>query len=107
VRVYREGRAGYTLAGLLAGPVHWNCIHRSHAICLRSKIGTGLAAIRDNDRTAASCGINVFNLKLCSFVIAAFVTGIAGAIFYIYQGYIEPGSAFSVQWLITLMLATS
>ena len=73
---------------------------------LRSKLGSGLAAVRDNDSTAASCGINVFNLKLYSFVIAAFVTGIAGTIFYIYQGFIEPTSAFSIQWLITVMLAT-
>jgi branched-chain amino acid transport system permease protein len=73
---------------------------------LRSKLGTGLAAIRDNDNTAASCGINVFSLKLYSFVIAAFVMGIAGTIFYIYQGFIEPTSAFSIRWLITLMLAT-
>jgi branched-chain amino acid transport system permease protein len=73
---------------------------------LRSKFGMGLAAIRDNDNTAASCGVNVFNLKLYSFVIAAFVTGIAGSIFYIYQGFIEPTSAFNVRWLITLMLAT-
>jgi branched-chain amino acid transport system permease protein len=73
---------------------------------LRSKLGTGLAAIRDNDSTAASCGINVFNLKLYSFVIAAFVTGLAGAVFYIYQGFIEPTSAFSIRWLVTIMLAT-
>jgi branched-chain amino acid transport system permease protein len=73
---------------------------------LRSKLGTGLAAVRDNDITAASAGINVFNLKLCSFVIAAFVTGLAGAIFYVYQGFIEPTSAFSIRWLITVMLAT-
>ena len=73
---------------------------------LRSKLGRGLAAIRDNDSTAASSGINVFNLKLYSFVIAAFVTGIAGTVFYVYQGFIEPPSAFSVQWLITIMLAT-
>ena len=73
---------------------------------LRSKLGRGLAAIRDNDLTAASSGINVFNLKLFSFVIAAFVIGIAGAIFYIYQGFIEPVSAFGMQWLITTILAT-
>jgi branched-chain amino acid transport system permease protein len=73
---------------------------------LRSKFGTGLAAIRDNDGTAATSGINVFSLKLYSFVIAAFVMGIAGTIFYIYQGFIEPTSAFSIRWLITLMLAT-
>jgi branched-chain amino acid transport system permease protein len=73
---------------------------------LRSKLGRGLAAIRDNDLTAASSGINVFNLKLFSFVIAAFVIGIAGAIFYVYQGFIEPVSAFGMQWLITTILAT-
>jgi branched-chain amino acid transport system permease protein len=73
---------------------------------LRSKLGSGLAAIRDNDITAASAGVNVFNAKLYSFVISAFVTGLAGAIFYTFQGYIEPVSAFSVRWLIIIMLST-
>jgi branched-chain amino acid transport system permease protein len=73
---------------------------------LRSKLGSGLAAIRDNDITAASTGVNVFNLKLYSFVISAFVTGMAGAIFYTFQGYIEPISAFSMRWLVIIMLAT-
>ncbi len=75
-------------------------------LILRSKLGQGLAAIRDNDRSAASSGINVFKLKLYSFVVAAFVTGIAGAVFYLYQGYIEPGGAFSIQWTMIPILAT-
>ena len=75
-------------------------------IILRSKVGLGLAAIRDNDNTAASSGVNVFRLKLYSFVIGAVVTGIAGAIFYIYQGYIEPSSAFNIRWTMTIILAT-
>jgi branched-chain amino acid transport system permease protein len=75
-------------------------------LILRSKLGQGLAAIRDNDRSAASSGINVFKLKLYSFVIAAFVAGIAGAVFYLYQGYIEPGGAFSIQWTMIPILAT-
>lgn len=73
---------------------------------LRSNLGLALATIRDNESTAASSGINVFKLKLYSFVISAFVTGLAGAAFYISQGFIEPTSAFSVQWTMTLMLAT-
>jgi branched-chain amino acid transport system permease protein len=75
-------------------------------IILRSRLGLGLAAIRDSDRTAASSGVDVFRLKLYSFVIAAAVMGIAGAIFYIYQGYIEPVSAFNIKWTMTLILAT-
>jgi branched-chain amino acid transport system permease protein len=74
-------------------------------IILRSNLGLGLAAIRDNDRTAASSGIDVFRLKLYSFVIGAFVTGIAGAIFYIYQAYIEPASAFNIRWTMIIMVA--
>ncbi len=72
---------------------------------VRSKLGLGLAAIRDNDNTAISSGVNVFSLKLSSFVISAFVTALAGAIFYLFQGYIEPGSAFGIQWLVIIMLA--
>jgi branched-chain amino acid transport system permease protein len=73
---------------------------------LRSEMGLTLAAIRDNDRTAASCGVNVFGLKACAFVIGGFVTGVAGAAFFIYQGYIEPASTFNVRWTMTLMIAT-
>jgi len=109
------GGAGYTVKGVAdvsQAQIYWLALAIGAAsiflmrYVLRSKLGSGLAAIRDNDSTAASCGINVFNLKLYSFVIAAFITGIAGAIFYLYQGYIEPVSAFSVRWLVIIMLAT-
>jgi branched-chain amino acid transport system permease protein len=73
---------------------------------LGSKFGLGLSAIRDNENTAASSGINVFRLKLYSFLISAFVTGLAGAAFYISQGFIEPKSAFDIQWTMRLMLST-
>jgi len=105
---------GYTVLGVTEvshSQVYWLALAIATAsiflmrYILRSKLGSGLAAIRDNDNTAASSGINVFNLKLYSFVIAAFVTGLAGTVFYIYQGFIEPASGFSIQWLITIMLA--
>jgi len=75
-------------------------------VVLRSKLGLGLAAIRDSDRAAASSGVNVFRSKLYAFVIAAFVMGAAGAIFYVYQGYIAPVGAFNIRWLMTCLLAT-
>lgn len=109
------GGAGYMLRGMKGVTVtHYYLIAWVVGIgslflmryILRSKLGLGLAAIRDNDRSAASSGLNVFRLKLYSFVIAAFVTGIAGAIFYLYEGYIEPGGAFSIQWTMIPILAT-
>lgn len=75
-------------------------------VILRSKLGLGLAAIRDSDRAAASSGVDVFRSKLYAFVIAAFVMGAAGAIFYVYQGYIAPVGAFNIRWLMTCLLAT-
>ena len=109
------GGAGYMLrgmAGVTVAHYYWiACVVGIGSfflmrLILRSKLGQGLAAIRDNDRSAASSGINVFKLKLYSFVVAAFVTGIAGAVFYLYQGYIEPGGAFSIQWTMIPILAT-
>jgi branched-chain amino acid transport system permease protein len=109
------GGAGYPLQGIAdvsGSHTYWMALAIGVAsiflmrYILRSKLGSGLAAIRDSENTAASSGINVFNLKLISFVIAAFITGIAGAIFYVYQGFIEPVSAFSVRWLVIVMLST-
>jgi branched-chain amino acid transport system permease protein len=109
------GGAGYPIKGIAdvsGSHTYWMALAIGVAsiflmrYILRSKLGSGLAAIRDNENTAASSGIKVFNLKLGSFVIAAFVTGIAGAIFYVYQGFIEPVSAFSVRWLVVVMLST-
>jgi branched-chain amino acid transport system permease protein len=108
------GGAGYMVKGVTGVSMtefYWLALAIGMAsiflmrLILRSRLGLGLASIRDNDRTAASCGIDVFKLKLYSFVIGAFVTGIAGGIFYIYQGYIEPASAFNIRWTMIVMLA--
>jgi branched-chain amino acid transport system permease protein len=75
-------------------------------LILRSRLGLGLAAIRDSNRAAASLGVNVFVSKLYAFIIAAFVIGATGAIFYVYQGNIAPVGAFNIRWLMIALLAT-
>jgi len=74
-------------------------------IILNSKLGLGLAAIRDNERTAASSGVDTFRIKVYPFLIAAVITGLAGAVFYMSQGYIEPASTFNVKWTMVILLA--
>lgn len=109
------GGAGYMVKGVTGVSMvefYWLALFIGIAsifvmrLILRSTLGLGLASIRDNDRAAASCGIDVFKLKLYSFVIGALITGIAGGIFYVYQGYIEPASAFNIRWTMIVMLAT-
>lgn len=112
---FHGGGAGYIvkgLSGVSMEDVYWLGLGLSVAsiilirLILRSKFGFGLAAIRDNDVSAAGLGIDVFRIKLYSFVIGAFVMGAAGSLFYTYQAYIEPNSAFSIRWLMTVLLAT-
>ena len=74
-------------------------------LILNSKLGLGLAAIRDNERTAASSGVDTFRIKVYPFLIAAVITGLAGAVFYLSQGYIEPASTFNVKWTMLILLA--
>ncbi|MBA7619464.1 hypothetical protein ES703_26803 [subsurface metagenome] len=107
------GGAGYVLKGageFSTADVYWLALAIGMIsiflmrFILSSKIGLGLAAIRDNDSTAASAGVNVFRLKLFSFVAGAIVTGIAGSVFYISQASIEPTSAFSINWTMICIL---
>lgn len=66
----------------------------------RSKIGRGLAAIRD-DETAAECmGVPTLRLKLISTTISGALMGIAGAPYPFYVTYIDPLSAFNLTWAV-------
>jgi branched-chain amino acid transport system permease protein len=47
----------------------------------RSSLGQRMLAVRSNERAAAAAGINVRNVKLAGFAIAAFVAGMAGALY--------------------------
>lgn len=107
--------AGYMIKGIAdvsMAQIYWMALIIGVAsvflmrFIIKSNLGLGLAAIRDNERAAASSGVNVFRLKLYTFIIGAVVTGLAGAVFYLYQGYIEPSATFNVKWTMTLLLAT-
>ncbi|MGE5274959.1 MAG: ABC transporter permease [Verrucomicrobiota bacterium] len=47
----------------------------------RSGLGQRMLAVRSNERAAAAAGINVRNTKLAGFGIAAFIAGMAGALY--------------------------
>ena len=59
-----------------------------------SKLGRGLAAIRD-DETAAECsGVPTLKLKLIATSLSGFLMGVAGAPFPYYVTYLDPAGAF-------------
>ena len=58
-----------------------------------------LKAIREDDISAASHGINVLKYKVMAFAIAAFMAGVAGAVYGYYLFHLEPASVFNMNWL--------
>ena len=63
---------------------------------LRNRLGLALAAVRDNTEAAKSVGIDTTRIKWAVFLIAAFVTGLTGALIYVQTARISPDAAFSV-----------
>lgn len=57
---------------------------------VRSSYGRAFKAIRDNEIAAEAMGINVFRMKLLSFVISAFIAGIGGALLAHHLTTIDP-----------------
>ena len=65
---------------------------------LRSRQGLGLMAIRDSEPASESLGVDVFRTKLAVYLVAAFGTGVTGALLYLNLLRIAPDAAFSINW---------
>ncbi|MGJ7565967.1 branched-chain amino acid ABC transporter permease [Variovorax sp. GB1R11] len=60
----------------------------------RSRIGYGLAAIREDEDAAQMLGVPTTRLKVLAFVLSASLTGMLGAILALSLGYITTDSVF-------------
>jgi branched-chain amino acid transport system permease protein len=67
-------------------------------LVLRSRLGLALTAIRDNEIGARSLGVRTFRTKLYVYLLAAFGSGVTGAVIYLNLLRIQPDAAFSVNW---------
>lgn len=72
-------------------------------ILLKSRIGLGLTAMRDDSDAASSVGVNIFNSKLLCFVICAIFTALAGGVFYLSKGSIYPTGGFGISWTVAIV----
>jgi len=69
----------------------------------RSWIGRGLAALRDNEEAAECMGVPTLRLKLFATTISGFLLGIAGAPFPYYVTFVDPNSAFSLDYAVNAL----
>ena len=79
------GRALYffTLAGLAA-------TFGFLALLLRSRFGRALAGIRVNERRMRATGFSTYPYKLAAFTMSGGIAGLAGCLFAVKDGYVNP-----------------
>jgi branched-chain amino acid transport system permease protein len=66
----------------------------------RSQLGYGFATIRDDELAAEACGVPTLQLKLIATTISGGLMGMAGAPFPYYIGYLQPASAFGLEYAV-------
>jgi branched-chain amino acid transport system permease protein len=69
----------------------------------RSWIGRGLAALRDNEEAAECMGVPTLRLKLLATTISGALLGVAGAPFPYYVTFVEPNSAFALDYAVNAL----
>ena len=66
----------------------------------RSQLGFGFATIRDDELAAEACGVPTLRLKLIATTLSGAFMGMAGAPFPYYIGYLQPQSAFGLEYAV-------
>ena len=66
----------------------------------RSRLGFGFATIRDDEVAAEACGVPTLRLKLMATTLSGALMGMAGAPFPYYIGYLQPSSAFGLEYAV-------
>ncbi len=67
-------------------------------VLLRSRVGSAIQAIRDNEEAAASVGVKAEKTKRILFVLAAVGIAAAGALWLATATTFQPKTYFGVQW---------
>lgn len=71
---------------------------------IHSRFGRNLQALRDDEISSESMGINVYRYKVIAFVISTGVAGVAGALFASYMEFIDPSSFISDESTVILSM---
>jgi branched-chain amino acid transport system permease protein len=66
----------------------------------RSRLGYGFAAIRDDELAAEASGVPTLKLKLIATTLSGALMGMAGAPYPYFNGYLQPSSAFALEYAV-------
>jgi branched-chain amino acid transport system permease protein len=71
----------------------------------RTKFGTGLIAIREDEDKAAAIGVRTSVYKILSFTASAVLIGVAGGVYAYFLTFIDPRGMFDILVSVQIVLA--
>ena len=71
----------------------------------RTKFGTGLIAIREDEGKAASIGVNTTLFKILGYAASSFFIGVAGGFYAYFQTFLNPVGAFAILGSVLIVLS--
>jgi branched-chain amino acid transport system permease protein len=71
----------------------------------RTKFGTGLVAIREDEGKAAAIGIPTTVYKVLAFTASAFFVGVAGGVYAYFLTFLNPVGSFNILTSVMVVLA--
>jgi branched-chain amino acid transport system permease protein len=98
-RDWQYARFYYALLGLLLLSILMSWWIR------RTKFGTGLIAIREDEDKAAAVGINTPTYKALAFAASAVLIGVGGGIYAYYTTFVDYRGMFNIQYAVLIVLA--
>lgn len=71
----------------------------------RTKFGTGLVAIREDEGKAAAIGVDTTRFKILAFAASAFFIGIAGGVYAYFLTFLNPVGSFAILGSVMIVLS--
>jgi branched-chain amino acid transport system permease protein len=71
----------------------------------RTKFGTGLIAIREDEGKAASIGVNTTVFKILAYAASSFFIGVAGGVYAYFQTFLNPVGSFAILGSVLIVLS--
>jgi branched-chain amino acid transport system permease protein len=69
-----------------------------------SRMGFYLRAIKDSERAARSLGAPASRVKLCAFMLSAALTSVAGALYAMMFGFVDPESGLGILISVKILI---
>ena len=75
------------------------------AFIRRTKFGTGLVAIREDEGKAAAIGVDTTRYKVTAYAASAFFIGVAGGVYAYFLTFLNPVGAFNILGSVMIVLS--